>query len=90
MKYQISRISILQSSKVVVCLYGLIGMLYFLVGLGILIFGGAQLFAAAVFYMLMPVLMVIFGFLLWCLFAWLYNVVAKMVGGIELELKQMD
>jgi len=42
MKEQITRISILQSSKIATALYVLLGFIYTLIGIPMLIFGGTN------------------------------------------------
>ena len=85
MKKQIVRISILQSSKVTTILYFLLGFLYVLIGIPMIILGNEQLRMMGIVYCLMPILMAVFGFIFFVIFAALYNVVAKWVGGMEFE-----
>ena len=90
MKKQLTRISILQSSKIVTVLYVLMGFIYTLVGIPMLMFGGEHLKVVAIIYILMPVIMAILGFVFFAIFAALYNLVAKWLGGIEVEVKTID
>lgn len=89
MKKQIARVSILQSSKIVVALYVLMGFLYTLIGIPMLVFGGDGLRIMGIVYLFMPVIMAIFGFIFFALFAALYNVLAKWLGGLEFEVKDI-
>ncbi len=90
MKKQLTRISILQSSKIVTALYVLISSIYTLIGIPLLIFGGEELKVMAIIYILMPVIMAIFGFIFFAIFAALYNLLAKWLGGIEVEVRTID
>jgi hypothetical protein len=86
MKKQLSRISILQSSKIATALYVLTGFIYTLIGIPILIFGNEKLRVLAIIYILMPIIMAIFGFVFFVIFAAIYNLLAKWLGGIEVEV----
>jgi cellulose synthase/poly-beta-1,6-N-acetylglucosamine synthase-like glycosyltransferase len=86
MKKQLSRISILQSSKIATALYVLMGFIYTLIGIPILIFGNEKLKVLAIIYILMPIIMAIFGFVFFVIFAAIYNLLAKWLGGIEVEV----
>ena len=86
MKKQITRISILQSAKVTVTLYVLMGFIYTLIGIAMLILGGDKLRIFAYIYIGMPILMAIFGFIFFVIFAAIYNLVAGWVGGFEVEV----
>jgi hypothetical protein len=90
MKKQLIRISILQSSKIVTALYVLMGFIYTLIGIPMLIFGGEQIKVMAIIYILMPVIMAIFGFVFFALFAAIYNLLARWLGGIEVEVKTVN
>ena len=86
MKKQISRISILQSSKVMTALYVLFGFIYTLISIPMLVFGSAQFKIMGVIYLFMPVLLGVFGFLFFVIFAAVYNFLAKRLGGVEVEV----
>ena len=90
MKKQISRLSILQSSKIVVALYFLMGFIYTLIGIPMMIFGGKAFQIMGIIYCAMPFVLAIFGFIFFALFAWIYNVLAGFLGGIELEVKDVE
>ena len=49
-------------------------------------FGGDVMKAAAVVYIAGPVWMVVFGFVFFVIFAAIYNLLARKLGGIEVEL----
>jgi len=40
--------------------------------------------------MFMPIMYAIMGFLMTALWCWLYNVIAKKIGGIEIEFEAME
>mgnify|MGYP001569354236 CR=1 FL=1 len=90
MKKQLVRISILQSSKIATALYFIMGFIYTLIGIPMIIFGGKQLKIMGVIYLLMPIILAIFGFVFFVIFAALYNLLAKRLGGVEVEIKSVD
>lgn len=83
MKKQITRVSVLQTSKVVTILYALMSLLYSVIGLFMVLFGSGEIRVMGFIYLFMPVLMAVLGFIMMLLCCWLYNVVAKWVGGVE-------
>lgn len=89
MKKQLNRISILQSSKIITILYVLLGFIYAAIGIAMLISGNEKLKTLAIIYILMPIIMGIFGFIFFVLFAAVYNLVAKCLSGIEVEVKDI-
>ena len=90
MKKQLIRISILQSSKIMTALYVLMGFIYTLIGLPMIIFGGQQLRIMGIIYLFMPILMGLLGFVFFVIFAAIYNVLAGWLGGVEVEVKDID
>jgi hypothetical protein len=86
MKKQIIRISILQSSKIATILYFLMGFIYVLIGIPMIIFGDDKLRIIGIIYCAMPFLLAAFGFIFFVIFAAVYNVIAKWVGGVEFEV----
>jgi hypothetical protein len=86
MKKQIVRISILQSSKIATVLYFLMGFIYVLIGIPMIIFGNNQLRILGMVYCAMPILLAVIGFIFFVIFAAVYNLVAKWVGGMEFEM----
>ncbi|GMQ91679.1 MAG: hypothetical protein BMS9Abin11_0990 [Gammaproteobacteria bacterium] len=89
MKKQLIRISVLQSSKITTALYFLMGFIYTLVGIPMLIFGGQQIRIMAIVYILMPIVMAAIGFIFFVIFAAIYNILAKFLGGFEVEVKNI-
>ncbi|SVB95930.1 uncharacterized protein METZ01_LOCUS248784 [marine metagenome] len=86
MKKRINRISILQSSKIVTVLSALSGFIYTLIGIPMFAFGGDIMKDIALFYIAGPVWMAVFGFVFFVIFAAIYNILARRLGGIEVEL----
>jgi hypothetical protein len=89
MKKQVIRISILQSSKISTALYVLMGFIYTLIGIPMLMLGGEKLRIIGIIYTLMPIVMGIIGFIFFVIFAALYNLLAKWLGGMEVEVKDI-
>ncbi len=90
MKKQIVRISILQSSKIVVALYTLLGFLYTLIGIPMLLFGHNQMKVIGIIYCFGPVFMGVVGFIFFAIGAALYNLLAGWLGGFEFEVKDVE
>ena len=65
------------------------GFIYTAIGIPMLIFGGEKLKVIAIIYILMPIVMGIFDFIFFVIFAAIYNLLAKWFGGIEVEVKDM-
>jgi hypothetical protein len=90
MKKQVIRISVLQSSKIMTALYVVMGLIYTLVGIPMAVFGEEQVRLIGIIYVFMPVVMGIVGFVFFVIFAALYNLLAKRLGGVEVEVKNVD
>jgi hypothetical protein len=90
MKKQLMAISILQSSKIMTALYVLMGLIYTLIGIPMIIFGSNQFRIIGAIYVFMPIIMGIFGFIFFVIFAAIYNLLASWLGGIEVEVKNID
>ncbi len=90
MKKQITSVSILQSSKIVVALYVLMGFIYTLIGIPFIIFGGRQMQIMGIVYCAMPIIMGILGFIFFVIFGALYNLLAKWLGGMEVEVTTIE
>ncbi len=65
------------------------GFIYTVIGIPMLIFGGEKLKVIAIIYILMPIVMAAFGFIFFVIFAAIYNLLAKWLGGIEVEVKDI-
>ena len=90
MKKQVIRISILQSSKVMTAMYVLMGFIYTLVGIPMIILGSSEMRIIGIIYFLMPILMGIFGFVFFVIFAAIYNLLADWLGGVEVEVRNIE
>ena len=90
MKKRITRISVLQSSKMATALYVLLGFIYTLIGIPMLIFGGDKVKMIAIVYIVMPIVMAIFGFIFFVIFAAIYNLLARWLGGMEFEVTDVN
>ncbi len=90
MKKQVSRISLLQSSKILTALYFLMGFIYTLIGIPMIMIGSPQFKIMGYIYLFMPILMAILGFICVMIFGALYNVLAKRLGGVEVEITTIE
>ncbi|HMP76230.1 MAG TPA: hypothetical protein PKE12_08045 [Kiritimatiellia bacterium] len=90
MKKQLIRISVLQSSKILTAMYVLMGFIYTVIGVPMLIFGGGKMRVVGILYTLGPIWMGLMGFIFFVIFAAIYNGLAKWLGGVELEIKNVD
>lgn len=90
MKKQLIRISVLQSSKIMTALYVLMGFIYTPIGIGMMVFGDGVMKKVGFFYTLAPIFMGILGFVFFVIFAAVYNALAKWLGGVEVEVKDIE
>ena len=90
MKKQISRISVAQTSKVVAILYVAFSLLYSVIGIPMILFGGSEIKVMGTMYLFMPILAGIFGFIFVALGCWVYNLVAGKFGGVEFEVADLE
>jgi hypothetical protein len=90
MKKQLTRISIKQSSKIVAALYVIMGLLYTLIGIPMIIFGGEEMKVMGFVYLLMPIIMGVFGYIFFAIFSAIYNGLAQKLGGFEVEVTDVD
>jgi hypothetical protein len=84
MRKQISNISIHQTSKVLTVLYVAIGLIFIPMGV-VMILAGQQV--VGIVYVLMPFIYGIIGYPLIAAICWLYNMIAKSLGGIEFTIE---
>ena len=90
MRKQLTRISVLQSSKIMTALYVLMGCIYTLIGIPMVIFGNNQLRIIGIIYLFGPIFAGILGFIFFVIFAAIYNRLAQWLGGVEVEVKDVD
>ncbi len=92
-KKEIKKIGVLSLAKiyaVITAIFGLIiGIIYAVVGTAASVSGEAGVLAALGIgsIIVMPIVYGIIGFISGAIGAWLYNLVANWIGGIELDLK---
>lgn len=87
MKYQIARISLFQTAKVIAVLYLVFGI----IGLAVMVIRSMvqpEAGGFALSFLLVPFIYALVGFVLVMVFGWIYNQVAKRVGGIEVTLAE--
>lgn len=87
MKKQISRISVLQTSKVFAILYFLLSLL-FAIPAGI--YGILAKHDGAFAAFLIPFVYLAAGFVFWLILGALYNFVAKYFGGVEFDVNDVE
>ncbi|MBM4128246.1 MAG: DUF4339 domain-containing protein [Nitrospira sp.] len=90
MKKQVTAISILQSSKLITALYVIVGIVYTLIGIPMILFGGKDMKIVGIIYLAGPILSGIFGFISFAIFAAIYNVLARWLGGIEVVVSDVN
>ncbi len=90
MKKQIVRISIVQSSKMVVILCTLVGLVYGLLGATLILFGKGLLSSIGWAYVMMPLVMPAVGFVAFVILAAAYNLLVRWVGGFEFEVEAAE
>lgn len=86
MRQQIRKFGVGQTAKVAGVLYALMGLLFIPVFLVMSALGPKQSGLGTGFAFLVPIMYGVFGFIGTAIACALYNVVAKLVGGIEVEI----
>jgi hypothetical protein len=71
-------------------MYVLFGFIYTFIGVPMIFFGNRKLQIVGTIYSLMPLFMGIFGFIFFVIFAAVYNALAKRIGGVEVEIKNIE
>lgn len=87
---KITRISILQWSKVVTVLSALSGFICTLIGILLFVLGGEELKLLAIICILGPMWYAILGFVFFVIFVAIYNLLAKKLGGFEFEVTDVN
>ena len=92
--YSLRSVDVMSCAKMMGAIYGglvlIVAPFFLLGGIGSLIFGHGSPSAGIgmlFFAILAPILYGAIGFVVGALMAWVYNLVAQWIGGIELELK---
>jgi len=90
MKYQITKFSIAQTSKVAALLYALFGLVLLPFGCFFLtqVSGDRTNFMVGILYILAPVWYGLLGYVFTAIALWVYNLIAARIGGIEFDLKE--
>jgi uncharacterized membrane protein YvlD (DUF360 family) len=89
MKKRIERVSLLQNAKVVAVLYLLLSLPVLVIMWGAAAVTGHGLMSG-VALVVFPLAYALAGFLFTLIGAWLYNVVASLVGGFEFTTKEIS
>jgi hypothetical protein len=96
--YSLSSVEVLSCAKITGALYGWLGLIFLpfllLGGFGSLLFGQGSASSSSGIVMLLiailaPIVYGVMGFVMGAFTAWVYNLVARRIGGIRLELKPM-
>jgi hypothetical protein len=90
MKKQITRISPVQTSKVVAILYFVISLPIVLIMMVAMSFAPGPKGGAGLMLLAMPFMYLVFGFIFTIIAAAIYNLVAGWVGGIEFNTEETD
>ncbi len=92
-KKQIIAVSVLQNAKVAAALYFVISLPFLaLIAIGMAFAPSESGMGAGMgigMVIIMPLMYAFFGFIFTLIFAWLYNLVAKRVGGFEFTTAEM-
>jgi len=91
MKIRLSNISILQTAKIAGILYAAFGLFFVPFGCALLAMGNSEPAYPylATFYICSPLVYAVIGFVTTALMVWLYNLIAKQIGGVEFTLDQV-
>jgi hypothetical protein len=94
-KRRVKKIGVLQTSIVSAIIFFILSLI--MVVPMMLVMGIAGVFSdnmgfafGGAFMIFMPIMYAVIGFLFTALWCWMYNVVAKWIGGIEIEVEVID
>lgn len=95
--YQVRRLGVLSLAKIAAAVYGALGLIFvpiFLIGgLAGMASGEGEAAAGGVLFILFGLMMPLFyagiGFIFGAFTAWIYNLLAGRIGGLEIELAAM-
>jgi hypothetical protein len=91
MKKQIKKFSVVQTSKIIAVLYVVISAIIFIPFGLIMMMVGSQNnvfpFTGGIMFIIMPLIYGLFAFIGGVIFCFFYNLVAKKIGGIEVEVE---
>jgi hypothetical protein len=94
-KTKVKKIGVLQTAKISAIIFFLISSIIVVPMMLIMVIiggfsGETEIWIKILPILLMPILYPIIGFLMTALWCWLYNVLAKRIGGIEIEFEAME
>lgn len=94
-KRKVKRIGVFQTSLIAAIIYFFLALIIVVPMMLIMGFAGGFSdipgFAfGGVLMIFMPILYAVIGFLMTALMCWMYNVIAKRIGGIEIEVEVME
>lgn len=94
-KTKVKKIGVLQTAKISAIIFFLISLVVFVPVMLIMVIIGAisgntEIWTAILPIIIMPILYPLIGFLMTALWCWLYNVIAKKIGGIEIEFEAVE
>jgi hypothetical protein len=79
-----------QTSKVVALFYATISLIHSVVGIFIVIFGPGAIKGSGLVCIFLPIIMGVLSFPVVLLCGWVYNLLAKRVGGVEFTVEDVD
>ena len=71
-------------------MYVVLGLIYTLIGIPMVVFGGKQTHIIGIVYLFMPIVMAICGFIFFVISSAVYNLLAKWLGGFEFEVTDVQ
>ena len=86
---RVRRIGVMSLAKMELVLFAVVGLFFALV-VFLASLGDLDLGVALLFLVLITIGSAVFGFVAGALVAWLYNLVARLTGGVEIELAGRD
>ncbi len=90
MKKQLTHISVLQTAKVAAAMYFTISALMIVVVMLPIMMIKGQMQMSMFFLLLMPLVYLLLGFVFTVVLAWVYNMIASVLGGIEYTTTEVN
>lgn len=86
---KIKKVNVLKFASIMALIYGILSLAFILIFAlwNVFIMGN---FAAIIFLLIGPVMYAIVGFIGGALTGWVYNMVAKRIGGVEVEVEELE